>query len=271
MTFTSLEFMFLFAPLLLACYFASSSTRWRNSAIAWTLQIYFDFSGYTDIAVGIGRMLGFRYPENFNYPYAATSVSDFWRRWHMSLSSFFRDYVYIPLGGNRVTMARWVLNMFVVWTLTGLWHGANWTFVAWGLGYGVLLVLERLVLGRVLERAPRPVSHAYVLLVTIVGWVVFMSPDLQGAGAVLSAMAGAAGGGDFPTLVLLRVIQPLYVVAMLAGVLGSFPWMSLPRVKSVASRPAVAMAADLVLVGLLVVSTAFTLTSTFNPFLYVRF
>lgn len=240
-------------------------------AIAWTLQIYFDFSGYSDIAVGLGRMLGFRYPENFNYPYVAQSVSDFWRRWHMSLSSFFRDYVYIPLGGNRVGTGRWVFNMCVVWSLTGLWHGANWTFIVWGLYYGALIVVERFFLGGLLERLHASIRHVYVLMVTIVGWVLFMSPSLQGAGRVLAAMSGVHGAGSLQVLELMRVIQPMYLLAMLAGLVGSVPWTRSLRAQRLGSSRVIGIAVDVVMVGALFLSVAMTITSTFNPFLYVRF
>jgi alginate O-acetyltransferase complex protein AlgI len=240
-------------------------------AIAWTLQIYFDFSGYTDIAVGTGRMFGFRYPENFNYPYVARSVSDFWRRWHMSLSSFFRDYVYIPLGGNRVSTWRWVFNMFVVWSLTGLWHGANWTFIVWGVYYGTLIVMERLFLGAWMEQAPGPVRHIYVLLATVAGWVMFMSPSLPDAGHVFAALCGMRGAGDVATLELMRVIQPMYLVAMLAGIVGSVPWTRSSLMQRLNRSGIIGVAVDVALIGALVLSLALTITSTFNPFLYVRF
>lgn len=239
-------------------------------AICWTLQIYFDFSGYSDMAIGLGSMLGFTYPENFNYPYIARSVSDFWRRWHMSLSSFFRDYVYIPLGGNRVSNGRWVLNAGIVWALTGLWHGANWTFVIWGLYYGVLLVLERFLYPRFIKSGPRPLQHAYVLLIVTVGWVLFMSPTIGDAGKVLAAMFGGYGTGSFNTLVLMRVVQPLYLAAFIAAVIGSAPWWRSPRLH-LAERPVTAWAFDFVLLAAFAVSVVFVVAKTFNPFIYFRF
>ena len=240
-------------------------------AISWTLQIYFDFSGYSDMALGIGTMLGFRYPENFNYPYIAQSVSDFWRRWHMSLSSFFRDYVYIPLGGNRVTMLRWIFNMFVVWGLTGLWHGANWTFVAWGLYFGTLLVIERYFLARLLDAAPRFVRHLYVLAVVVAGWVLFMSPTIGAAADILKAMVGGYGMGDIHTLVLMRVVQPMYIVAFVAGIVGSMPWVRSAWAGRVGARPAAALAIDLGLVVVFVTCTAMAVIKAFEPFLYFKF
>ena len=239
-------------------------------AICWTLQIYYDFSGYSDMAIGLGMMMGFRYPENFNYPYIATSVSDFWRRWHMSLSSFFRDYVYIPLGGNRVSNARWIMNMGVVWALTGLWHGASWTFVGWGLYYGVVLVLERFVLARVLERLPRFVRHVYLLLVVIVGWVLFMSPSIEAARQVLGAMIGLYGSGQLTTFVMMRIVQPVYIVAVIAAIVGVGPWYKSARVR-LDKRPALGWAFDAGLVAVLAISAVMMVIRAFNPFLYFRF
>lgn len=149
---------------------ASVATAWLG-ALAFTLQLYFDFSAYSDMAIGMGRMLGFRFPENFNYPLSSVSVTDFWRRWHISLSSWFRDYVYIPLGGNRKGTLRHLRNMLIVWFLTGLWHGAAWNFVLWGLYYGVLLVLEKYVWGKALERLPKIFGHFYAVLIVVVGFV----------------------------------------------------------------------------------------------------
>lgn len=154
-------------------------TAWLAAGF-YTLQIYFDFSGYSDMAIGLGLVFGFHFPENFNYPYVSSSVTEFWRRWHMSLSSWFRDYVYIPLGGNRVTRARWIWNLFVVWVLTGIWHGANWTFIVRGLYYFVLLLLEKCIAGRFLERH-RMTGHVYTMLAVLVGWVIFRCEDLRKA------------------------------------------------------------------------------------------
>lgn len=164
-------------------------------AIAYTLQLYFDFSGYTDMALGLGRVFGFRLPENFNYPYLAKSAAEFWRRWHMTLSFWFRDYVYIPLGGNRCARGRQLMNLFIVWLLTGLWHGSAWTFVAWGLYYALLLCGEKFLWGKALERLPAPVQHAYALVLITIGWVLFRAANLTQAGQVIAAMFGFAPGG----------------------------------------------------------------------------
>lgn len=164
-------------------------------AVAYTLQLYFDFSGYTDMALGLGRIFGFHLPENFNYPYISKSASEFWRRWHMTLSFWFRDYVYIPLGGNRVSRGRQLCNLFVVWMLTGLWHGSAWTFVAWGLYYAILLTGEKFLWGKALEKLPSAVQHVYALVLVTVGWVLFRASSLSEAWNVISAMFGFAPGG----------------------------------------------------------------------------
>ena len=156
----------------------STGTAWIG-VMAYALQIYFDFSGYSDMAIGLGRMFGFKFLENFNYPYIAQSVTDFWRRWHISLSSWFRDYVYIPLGGNRVRPWKIYCNLFIVWTLTGFWHGASWTFLVWGFYYGVLIALERLFLGKLLAKLYRPLRHLYLLFIVMIGWVFFRADDFS--------------------------------------------------------------------------------------------
>src|SRR5438876_3261876 len=158
--------------------------------VCYTIQIYFDFSGYSDMAIGLGRMFGFRFPENFRWPYAADSVQEFWRRWHISLSSWFRDYVYVPLGGNRASPVKTYRNLVAVFFLCGLWHGASWTFVIWGLFHGLFLVLERLGLGAAVKRLRPPLRHAYLLLVVMVGWVFFREESLRGALSFLAAMVG---------------------------------------------------------------------------------
>lgn len=164
---------------------------------AYTFQIYFDFSGYSDMAIGLGHMFGFTYVENFNYPYISKSITEFWRRWHISLSTFFRDYVYIPLGGNRRHQLR---NMFIVWALTGLWHGASWNFVLWGLYYFVFLAIEKLFLGKFLEKLPAVVGHAYALFIIVVGWVFFYFDDVSRLGQMLKLMFGFSGqAGVLPT------------------------------------------------------------------------
>ena len=149
--------------------------------ISYMLQIYFDFSGYSDIAIGIGRMIGFKFPENFNYPYIANSVTDFWRRWHMTLSSWFRDYVYIPLGGNRVSILKHIRNILVVWMLTGLWHGASWNFIIWGIYFGVILIIEKYYLNKVLEKLPRVIRNIYAMFIVMISFIIFSSDDISSA------------------------------------------------------------------------------------------
>ena len=247
------------------------------AVVCYTLQIYFDFSGYSDMAIGLGRMFGFRFPENFNYPYIASSVQDFWRRWHMSLSAWFRDYVYIPLGGNRTSTGRLYFNLVLVFFLCGLWHGASWTFVLWGLFHGLFLVVERLRVARWLQSVPAPVRHAYLLLVVMVGWVFFRAETLSSAWVMLRAMAGA--GGDLPTAYSPGwYLTPQVLVALAAGIVGSAPVISfLERSLKgrAASTPTGAAAWEfagvlallLVFVGALAQSAA----GTYNPFIYFRF
>ena len=235
-------------------------------AIAFTLQIYFDFSGYSDMAIGLGRMFGFHFLENFNYPYLSRSVSEFWRRWHMSLGSWFRDYVYIPLGGNRVKPARWVFNVLVVWLLTGLWHGAAWNFVLWGLLYAALLLLEKWV--PALQKLPSILRRAYVLLVVILGFVLFNAADLKEA---MTDIASLFGFGGLPaltgqTLYYLRS----YAVLLVVGMVGATPLPKTLAAKATATK-AGAVAQWVLMAAGLVLCTAYLVDGSFNPFLYFRF
>ena len=234
-------------------------------AIAFTLQIYFDFSGYSDMAIGLGRIFGFHFIENFNYPYLSKSVTEFWRRWHMSLGSWFRDYVYIPLGGNRVSKPRWIFNILVVWMLTGLWHGASWNFVIWGLLFAALLLAEKSI--PAIQKCPVWLRRCYVLLAVTVSFVIFNAEGLAQAGSDLAGMFGLAGLPLLTreTLYYLRS----YAVVFLLGFLGATP-----LVKTLAQRlPQRAAAAlqPLVMIGLLLVCTAYLVDGSFNPFLYFRF
>jgi alginate O-acetyltransferase complex protein AlgI len=245
----------------------------------YTLQIYFDFSGYSDMAIGLGRMFGFRFPENFRWPYIADTVQGFWRRWHMSLSTWFRDYLYVPLGGNRVQPARRYLNLVVVFFLCGLWHGASWTFVVWGLFHGTFLVLERLGLGDAIARVWKPVRHAYLLLVVMVGWVFFRADSLPGALAFLNAMAGARPTAP-STYTIGWYLTPELWIALVAGVIGSMPvvpalaaWRDRAAESGGAGRFA-ALSAPLntaALMALLVASVMQIAARTYNPFIYFRF
>ncbi len=238
-------------------------------AIAFALHIYFDFSGYSDMAIGLGRIFGFKFIENFNYPYMSKSIAEFWRRWHMSLGSWFRDYVYIPLGGNRVSRLRWVFNILVVWMLTGLWHGAAWNFVLWGLLYAVVLLLEKFL---PLDKLPDVLRRIYVLLVVMIGFVLFNATSLSQA---VSDIAGMFGFGGLPlvnatSLYYLRS----YGVVFLLGFIGSTPAvrnaanrLSLTKVGGVL----VSILEPILLIALLLICTGYLVDGSFNPFLYFRF
>ena len=235
-------------------------------AIAFTLNIYFDFSGYSDMAIGLGRILGFRFVENFNYPYLSGSVTEFWRRWHISLGSWFRDYVYIPMGGNRVKTGRWVFNILVVWMLTGLWHGAAWNFVAWGALFAVLLLLEKWIPG--LKKLPGALRHIYVLLAVVISFVLFNAESFAQAG---SDIAGMFGFGGVPvvtgeTLYYLRSYALLFV----AGIVGATPVVRDLGNRICKSRVG-QVAQWLWMVFLLLVCTAYLVDGSFSPFLYFRF
>ncbi len=235
-------------------------------AIAFTLNIYFDFSGYSDMAIGLGRIFGFRFIENFNYPYLSKSVTEFWRRWHMSLGSWFRDYVYIPMGGNRVSTPRWVFNILTVWMLTGLWHGASWNFVLWGLMFAVLLLVEKWV--PALQKLPAILRHGYVLLAVVLSFVLFNAEDLTQAVGDMAGMFGLAGvpAVTAQTLYYLRSYALLFVL----GFIGSTP-----VVRDTAHRfgeTKVGMLLEpLVLLALLLVCTGYLVDGSFSPFLYFRF
>ena len=235
-------------------------------ALAFTLNIYFDFSGYSDMAIGLGRIFGFRFVENFNYPYLSKSVAEFWRRWHMSLGSWFRDYVYIPLGGNRVKKSRWVFNILVVWMLTGLWHGASWNFVLWGLLYAVMLLAEKWI--PALGKLPDVLRHLYVMLVVVLGFVLFNAESLTQAGEDL---AGLFGLGGLP-LITAETVYYLksYAVLFLAGILGCGPWVKNLGLKIAGTRVG-AVLEPFVLAGLLLVCTGYLVDGSFSPFLYFRF
>jgi alginate O-acetyltransferase complex protein AlgI len=244
----------------------SPSAAWLGM-LAYTLQIYFDFSGYSDMAIGLGRMFGFRFAENFRHPYAAASVTEFWRRWHVSLSSWFRDYVYVPLGGNRGGRWRTYRNLLVVFLLCGVWHGANWTFVAWGLWHGLFLVAERAGLGSLLDRLPPPARHAYTLLAVLVGWAIFRSETLPQAGAVVAALGGFAGG----SWVAADFLTGQVLTALLVGSVASLPVVPWLRERW-ADRPLWEPAVGLAAVSVLLPASAVWLAgNTFAGFIYFRF
>jgi alginate O-acetyltransferase complex protein AlgI len=237
--------------------------------VAYALQIYFDFSGYSDMAIGLGRLFGFYLPENFHFPYVSQSITEFWRRWHMSLGQWFRDYLYIPLGGNRVSQAKWVRNVVVVWFLTGLWHGASWNFSLWGLYFGILLMVEKLYLGRLLTRLPRLLRHVYALLIVLIGWVMF---ELGSVPEILGYLGDmfALNGIDLYNAESLYVLRSNLVLLLIAAV-GAVPLARnvYEKGSELAFVRAVVMPAVYVLV--LVTSIAYVVDSSFNPFLYFRF
>ena len=232
-------------------------------AAAFMLHIYFDFSGYSDMAIGLGRIFGFHFIENFNYPYLSKSVTEFWRRWHMSLGSWFRDYVYIPLGGNRVSRGRWVFNILVVWMLTGLWHGASWNFVLWGLLFAVILLIEKWL--PALQKLPAFLRHGYVLLIVMLSFVLFNAANLSQA---VQDMAGLFGGLPLTTAESLYYLRS-YAVVLAVSIVGATP---LP--KMVAARipeKVLAVVEPVTLIVLLLTCTAYLVDGSFNPFLYFRF
>lgn len=250
----------------------SAATAWLG-IFAYAFQIYFDFSGYSDMAIGMGQMLGFTFPENFNYPYISASVTEFWRRWHISLGSWFREYVYIPLGGNRKGLPRQLVNILVVWMLTGIWHGAGWNFLLWGLWFAFALVLEKLFLGKLLSWFPKAVGIVYTLMVVLIGWVLFALETLSGAGGYLQAMAGLTGNMlDREALYLGRQ----YVVLFLISLAASTPLPHMLERALERSRTGMGIALyrfgeKLIPAALLVMSIAGIVEASYNPFLYFRF
>ncbi len=250
----------------------SAATAWLG-ALAFTLQLYFDFSAYSDMAIGLGWMLGFHFPENFRYPLASVSVTDFWRRWHISLSTWFRDYVYIPLGGNRAGVAKHIRNMLIVWFLTGLWHGASWNFVLWGLYYGVLLILEKYVWGEKLRSLPAILQHAYTLVIVVVGFVIFVFDDGAELRHYLMAMVGAAGNAWWgeECLWYLRNDLVLLVIAVVLA-FPVYPWLCGKAARLAGrSRTALSCLCAAGYVFLFLLSTAYLVNDSYNPFLYFHF
>lgn len=237
--------------------------------LCYMLQIYLDFSAYSDMAIGMGLMCGFHYKENFNYPYIASSVTDFWRRWHISLSTFFRDYVYIPLGGNRRGKGRQLLNLFIVWGLTGLWHGASWNFLLWGLYYGVILIIEKVWLQKPLQKAPGVVQRLYSLLLIILGWVIFALTDFGAIGNYFAALFGAHGGADAQTMYLLTTNISLLLVAALACT--RWPAHAANDLLARLPQAAQTLLRCLFYAAVLLMCVAFLVGDSYNPFLYFRF
>ena len=240
-------------------------------AVAFALHIYFDFSGYSDMAIGLGKVFGFHFLENFNYPYISASITEFWRRWHMSLGTWFRDYVYIPLGGNRVGRARQLLNILVVWMLTGFWHGAAWNFVVWGLMFAVLLIMEKLWLLKPLSKC-RPLAHLYVVFFVVISFVIFNAENM---GQALSDIGGLFGAGGIP-LVSAEAVYCLrsFALVLILAVLGATPLLrnGLVRLSQYPTAGKVLNALEpFTLFVLLLVMTGYLVDGSFNPFLYFRF
>ena len=244
-------------------------TAWLG-AFAYMFQIYFDFSGYSDMAIGLGKMFGFEFNMNFNYPYVAKSITEFWRRWHISLSSWFRDYVYIPLGGNRVSKIKHIRNLLIVWFLTGLWHGAAWNFVAWGLYYGVILIIEKYLLSPVLDRLPDVVRHIYSIVLVVIGWVLFFSSSFGQAADYIRVMfgAGAHGFADRESMYLLTSNLILWLIL----IFGSTPLVHFRYEHMLRSKKwNTTIINSVVYAALFIVCIAYLVTETYNPFLYFRF
>lgn len=244
-------------------------TAWLG-AFAYMFQIYFDFSGYSDMAIGLGKMFGFEFNMNFNYPYVSKSITEFWRRWHISLSSWFRDYVYIPLGGNRVSKIKHIRNLLIVWFLTGLWHGAAWNFVAWGLYYGVILIIEKYLLSPVLDRLPDIVRHIYSIVLVVIGWVLFFSSSFGQAADYIRVMfgAGAHGFADRESMYLLTSNLILWLIL----IFGSTPLVHFRYEHMLRSKKwNTTIINSVVYAALFIVCIAYLVTETYNPFLYFRF
>lgn len=239
-------------------------------AISYMLQIYFDFSGYSDMAIGLSRFFGFDFKPNFDHPYTATSVQDFWRKWHISLSQWFRDYLYIPLGGNRVDKNTYIRNIFIVWFCTGLWHGANWTFILWGLYYGCLLLLEKFFLREKLEKLPKPISHIYTLLVVLIGWVFFMSPNITTAFSTLGKMIGI-GTTTFANNQAKFMLKSYFIVFVLAILLSTKVYDRIQIFVYNQYKMKAVYTTWTIYIILLIVCIAFIVGGTYHSFLYFAF
>ena len=246
----------------------SALMAWTG-AIAYTFQIYFDFSGYSDMAIGLGRMFGFKFPENFRYPYQSVSITDFWRRWHITLSTWFKEYLYIPLGGNRRGLARQALNLLIVWSLIGFWHGAGWNFVMWGLYYFVILFIEKLFLLKALDKLPKFFRHVYALLLIIIGWVIFASDDVSVLLPYLGSMFGAngaVGGMDVYTLLTKAV---LLIICCIAST--ELPKKLFLSAAGAMNEKAAFTLKSVLTIALLALSMILLIGDSYNPFLYFRF
>ncbi len=241
-------------------------------AIGFTLQIYFDFSGYSDMAIGLGSMFGFDFPENFNYPYISKSITEFWRRWHMTLSSWFKDYVYIPMGGNRVSTPRWILNLVTVWFLTGFWHGAQWNFILWGMLFGTVLVFEKLILAKYLEITPKIINHIYVLFIVIISFVIFNAVNITQAFKDVGMLFGI-GTTSFAGTESIYYLKS-YAVLLIIAMIGSTPTAKNICNKMFSTntgKKVEIVLKPLWIIFIMVICTAYIVDGSFNPFLYFRF
>ena len=232
--------------------------------ICYTLQIYFDFSGYSDMAIGLGRMLGFHFLENFNYPFISKSITDYWRRWHISLSSFFRDYVYIPLGGNKVSKLRNIFNIFIVWFLTGLWHGASWNFVLWGLYFFVILIIEKFALKDILKKLPNFWQHFYTMSLVVISFIIFYFTDMNLLKTAFISLFGFNGLGNINIFFHLQIFKVRTIIIFVIGVIASTPLLKNIFTKNENVR-------DIGLIILFIISIICILASSYNPFIYFRF
>ena len=240
-------------------------------AISYMLQIYFDFSGYSDIAIGLGKMLGFNFPENFNYPYMAKSITDFWRRWHMTLSSWFRDYVYIPLGGNKKGVLKQIRNILIFWSLTGLWHGASWNFIVWGLYFGILLILEKFILKKYFSNVPKFIKGIYILFLVMISFVIFQGDSLSSAFNIIKGLFGL-NGELFINNVTLYYLKG-YVLFIVLGVIGSTNYVKnlVIKISNGKGKKIINILEPIYLLILLIIVTMYLIDSSYNPFLYFRF
>ena len=240
--------------------------------IAFCLQIYFDFSAYSDMAIGLGKMFGFHFLENFNYPYISKSITEFWRRWHISLSTWFRDYVYIPLGGNRVGKLKLLRNIFVVWCLTGIWHGANWTFIIWGLMFGILLIIEKIFLLKALDKIPKIFRHIYVLFVVMISFIIFNATDIRQAIYQIKGLFGVNGETIINSYTLYYLKS--YLVIFIIAIIGSTPLLKniIEKLKQKSKiNKIINLFEPIAIMALLLISTAYLVDNSYNPFLYFRF
>lgn len=245
-----------------------TSIAWIG-AFAYTFQIYFDFSGYSDMAIGLGRIFGFHFLENFNYPYISKSITEFWRRWHISLSSWFRDYVYIPLGGNRVSKIKWLLNICVVWSLTGLWHGASWNFIIWGVYFAIILIFEKIFFHKILEKIPKILQWIYAILLIVIGWVIFRCTSI---GAIENFLLNLFTYKQTNWITILSENSKIlyYLLYFIPAIICSFPILKTINKKKLKSKYVI-LISNIILMLLFMLCIIFLTSSTYNPFIYFRF